>query len=203
MSRLFVVRHGDTFAPGEQPRRVGSPTDLPLVASGIGQAQALGAWFAAQELRFAQVLSGSLTRTQQTCRLIASAIGDAPPRESREWLDEIEHGPDENQPEDVVLARIGRERLDAWDTEALPPPDWIVDAPGRIGGWRRFLDTPPPGDTLLVTSNGAARFAFLAEPGLVRPKPMKLRTGALGLLDNGSGAWRLGIWDWRPPTLSA
>ncbi|MGA3882329.1 histidine phosphatase family protein, partial [Bacillus pumilus] len=44
---FVIVRHGNTFAAGEPPRRIGARTDLPLTAQGQAQAEALGAHFAA------------------------------------------------------------------------------------------------------------------------------------------------------------
>jgi broad specificity phosphatase PhoE len=48
MTRIVIVRHGNTFEAGETPRRIGARTDLPLTADGQAQADALGRWFAAQ-----------------------------------------------------------------------------------------------------------------------------------------------------------
>ena len=35
MTRLVIVRHGNTFEAGEPPRRIGARTDLPLTATGV------------------------------------------------------------------------------------------------------------------------------------------------------------------------
>ena len=39
--KLYLIRHGNTFAPGDKVTWVGSQNDLPLVESGIQQAQTL------------------------------------------------------------------------------------------------------------------------------------------------------------------
>lgn len=179
--RVFLVRHGNTFAPREPPRRIGARTDLPLVASGIAQAKALGEWFATRNIRFARAVAGPLRRTQQTAAIILHHAQAPPAAATASWLTEIDHGPDEDQPEDVVLRRVGPAAIEAWDKAAVPPPGWIVDAAARITAWRAFLAEPSSGDTLLVTSNGAARFALLACPDVATALPggtMKLRTGA-------------------------
>lgn len=186
MRRLVIVRHGNTFAPGEAPRRIGAPTDLPLIESGRDQARALADHFAAQPLTFDRVLASPLRRTRETAELIA------PGRlESAEWLREIDHGPDEDRTEAEVLARIGRDALDAWERDGTPPPDWRVDAEARIDAWRRVL-ADARGSTLLVTSNGAARFALIA---LGLP-PAKIRTGAYGVIEGAP--WTVTAWDRRP-----
>ncbi|MCA3255559.1 MAG: phosphoglycerate mutase family protein [Alphaproteobacteria bacterium] len=201
MRRLFVVRHGNTFAPGEPPRRVGARTDIPLVESGERQAAALGGWFADRGIRFQRILCGPLLRTRQTADAIAARIAAAPPREIADWLREVDHGPDENRTEAEVVARIGDAALRQWDERAVAPPGWIVDGPTRIAAWTALFDEPGDGDLLLVTSNGAARFALLAlASGAAHAvgDGLKLRTGAIGEFRRTAAGWQVGFWDVRP-----
>ena len=198
---FVIVRHGNTFERGEPPRRIGARTDLPLTAAGRGQAEALGAHFAAQGLAFAQVLVSPLTRTRQTAEAILEhAPGSATPLPC-DWLREIDHGPDENAREEDVLARIGAQALEAWDTRGVPPPGWQVDAEARIAGWKALFDDVrerETGPVLLVTSNGAARFALLAA-GLGSASGLKLPTGGYGVIRrDGCGALALAEWGLRP-----
>ena len=75
------------------------------------------------------------------------------------------------------------------------PDGWIVDAETRIAAWRAVFAQAGEGADLLVTSNGAARFALLA---LGLP-PRKLRTGAFGELAVApDGNVTLVRWDERP-----
>ena len=199
---LVIVRHGNTFAAGEAPRRIGARTDLPLVPSGHEQARHLGAWFAQQGWRFDHVLCSPLRRTRETAEAIRAAQAGAPPVEASDLLVEIDHGVDEGRTEDEGVARIGAEALAAWDTRAEAPDGWTVDRNARITGWRSFLKEPKDDTVLLVTSNGAARFALLADPALVvqagHQSSWKLRTGAFGIVQvTGDGA-RLVTWDQRP-----
>jgi probable phosphoglycerate mutase len=203
--RLFVVRHGNTFGPGEAPRRVGVRTDIPLVESGQAQAAALGAWFAAQGIVFNQALSGPLIRTRQTADAILTASPAPCPLGIADFLAEIDHGPDENGLEEDVVARIGHDAITAWDERAEAPADWIVDRDSRIAAWRDFLADPLPGNSLLVTSNGAARFALLATDALAEQarasgRNLKLRTGAYGeIIQSGTDSFEIVGWDQRPP----
>jgi broad specificity phosphatase PhoE len=199
MSATFViVRHGDTFAPGAPPRRIGARTDLPLVESGRAQATALGAAFARRGWRFDRILAAPLRRARDTAEAIRSALPDAPALEPADFLAEIDHGPDEDRAEPEVIARVGAAALAAWDARGEPPPGWQVDPAARVAAWRE-LYAHAKGETLLVTSNGAARFALLAEPALALGlASLKLRTGAFGLLRaTPAGMTRL-AWDKRP-----
>jgi probable phosphoglycerate mutase len=200
-ARFTIVRHGNTFAPGEPPRRVGLRTDIPLVASGREQAEALGRFFASEGVRFDRILTSPLLRTRETAELIAGSIPIAPPLEATDWLAEVDHGPDENQPEAAVLARIGEEALTAWERDATVPPGWEIDVPARLAAWQR-LYAEAGGHILLVTSNGAARFALTADPALREQAAalpsLKLRTGAWGEIERAEGRLRLNAWDRRP-----
>jgi broad specificity phosphatase PhoE len=196
MRRLFIIRHGNTFTSSAQACRIGSRTDLPLVDSGHAQAQRLGAWFAAQDFAITRLLTSPLLRARQTAQAIADATGHAPDG-TRDWLGEIDHGPDEGRPEAQVLARIGAQAIADWDERAIAPDDWIVEADTRIAAWGAYFAEPGEGTELLVTSNGAARFALLAA-GLPLGS-LKLRTGAFGeLAVDADGGVTLAGWDVRP-----
>lgn len=198
MRRLHVVRHGNTFNSGEPLRRVGARTDMPLVSSGMAQAEALGAWYAGRGLRFTRALCSPLLRTRQTAEAILSASAHPCPLEYADFLKEIDHGPDENALEEDVLARIGQDAIHAWDQHAQAPDGWIVNHSDRIDAWRRFLSESGSGDVLLVTSNGAARFILLAA-NLGVNASLKLRTGACAeILQHDADRFTIVDWDVRP-----
>ena len=203
MTRLVIVRHGNTFEAGEPPRRIGARTDLPLTATGLEQAEALGRHFANKGVRFDRVLAGELKRTRATAEAI---VGSQPLKiEAAPFLTEIDHGPDEGQPEAAVIARLGNEAITLWETEWVAPEGWEVGAQWRLLAWREFVERTaeelPRGTILLVTSNGAARFALAAlglKPGENRAG-VKFRTGSYGVIEADDGAdFRLLGWDIRP-----
>ena len=200
MARLFVVRHGNTFDAGDVVTRVGGRTDLPLSSSGRKQAEALAAHFA--ETRFTAALASPLERTRATARKILGARTDAPALLIRSFLREIDYGPDENQPEEAVIARLGMAALAAWDEDATPPEGWIVDPPAICAGWAALLKEigTLDGDAniLVVTSNGTARFL----PDLLDAAPdemdRKLKTGAWGEIEVTSAGAKIKAWNKRP-----
>jgi probable phosphoglycerate mutase len=200
--RLVIVRHGNTFEPGETSRRIGARTDVPLVASGRAQAARLAAWFAEQGYRFDRALSSPLGRARETAQTVLAVQPTPLPIERSELLVEIDHGVDEDQPEAAIIARIGSEAIERWDRQSIAPQGWVVDRDRRLSGWAELLVDARPSTTLLVTSNGAARFALLAHPRLASQAAalpsLKLRTAAFGLIDIDADGPSLVAWDQRP-----
>lgn len=198
MSTVVIVRHGDTFAPGETVRRIGARSDLPLAGNGRRQARRLARCFDAGGVTFDAVWCGPLGRHRETAAIVSSRQP-----EIVDWLDEIDHGPDEGIPEADVRARLGQDALDAWDRMASPPPGWVVDGGRRSAAWRAALDgrATATGTVLAVTSNGAARFA-LSHPDLAiaagQRTSLKLSTGAFGALRYDGRHWNIDEWDRRP-----
>lgn len=204
MTLLLIARHGNTFEDGETPRRVGRRTDLPLTAKGQAQARALGTYLKIHNIKPAAAFAAPLQRTWQTAELALSILPAAPPVQKAPFLTEIDYGPDENQPEDAVIARIGRAALDSWEKDALPPPGWIVDPQKIMGEWRIFAAdcarNYPDGAILAITSNGIARFALSLTEDFENSKRrygLKLATGALGLLRYENGIWKIEGWNIR------
>jgi broad specificity phosphatase PhoE len=201
-SRLVIVRHGNTFDKGDIVTRVGGRTDLPLSTSGRTQAEALARHFAGQGVAFTTARTGPLKRTRETAEAILAAQLAAPDLKTDLFLREIDYGPDENRPEDEVVARIGKPALEAWERHNIPPPGWRVDPQALIGNWQERITklAAEPGVHLIVTSNGVARFA-LAAIGAVGFEG-KLATGAWGAIDLHPGAApRVSSWNTRPPNV--
>lgn len=204
-ARLIIVRHGNTFDKGDVVTRVGGRTDLPLSSSGRAQAQALARHFAVHS--FATARSGPLKRTRETAAAILAAQTSPPELTTDLFLREIDYGPDENRPEDEVVARIGKAALEAWERDFIPPPGWRVDPAALIGNWQEtFAELrDQPGDHLIVTSNGIARFALTAANA---PKQEdggfdgKLGTGAWGVVVLEGEGVTVADWNLRPPAAS-
>lgn len=201
MTLLYLVRHGNTFEAGEAPRRIGSRTDLPLTETGRAQASALGNHLA--PIRFAQAWSAELRRSKETATLILAAQAEPPELSYERVLNEIDHGPDEDQDPDTVLRRIGEDALAAWEKSLEPPPGWELGLDWRQQGWQALgsaLARGPSGDPVLaVTSGGAARLALLCLGVKDVPAGAKLRTGSYGIVSLGTdGRKELREWDIRP-----
>ena len=192
IGRVYIVRHGNTFDKGDTILRVGGKTDLPLSTSGLEQAKRLSKTF--QNIEFEAGYSSDLKRTRQT----AEAILGEQYYDLAEFLTEVDYGPDEGRPEIEVIARLGAEALTKWDKHAVPPQGWKVNAEGLRTAWQAFLAMcNPASNTLVVTSNGVARF-LLDVVECDKTVPLKLRTGSYGIIDLTRKGPILAGWDIRP-----
>jgi probable phosphoglycerate mutase len=164
---------------------------LPLSQSGRAQADALASHF--NGWTFDRVISSPLRRTRETALAIIGAQDDNLTFDDR--LLEIDYGPDEGQAETDVVARLGEAALDRWDNDAVPPPGWKVDPEALRQDWIALL-REAQGTTLIVTSNGIARFVLdvVRHDGAER----KLKTGAYGILEETPDGWQVWRWNERP-----
>lgn len=204
---LIIARHGNTFAPDETPRRVGARTDLPLVPSGHEQARKLGRYLHDHNLVPAQIFTSKLQRTRQTAEIASIEMGVSIPLKASDIFNEIDYGFDENRPEDQVIARIGEEALKFWEQDAVMPEGWSPNPREIRQNWLDFaanlLRQHEGEKTLVVTSNGIARFAFHLTPDwteTISTHGLKLSTGALGILTRkkDAGHWTVAGWNIRP-----
>lgn len=175
---LLIIRHGNTFDQGQLPRRVGSRTDLPLSESGLKQIEAL-AHHLKKTLKNPPftIFSSPLLRTHQSAKILAQQINS--PIYLDERFKEIDYGVDENQIEEKVLQRIGSAALKKWDQEGIVPPGWLCDPVSMRSLWINFgketLEERREGTTIVLTSNGCARFATSLDPN-ANSKVIKLKT---------------------------
>jgi len=205
-TRLVIARHGNTFGPGDILRRVGA-TDLPLVDAGLLQGRQLGAYLKQHHLIPDVIYTSQLRRTIQTAEQAQAVMKTILPVSFLSIFNEIDYGPDENQPETEVVARIGIEALQAWEARAEVPAGWQVDPAAIIKNWQIFADRLArefAGKTILVvTSNGIARFApyltgdfasFSAKHGI------KIATGALCVFEKTGDEpfWTCLQWNTKP-----
>ena len=201
MTRIVICRHGNTFDKGDTVTRVGARTDLPLSISGINQARSLAEHFKPEKagFEFKRAFCSSLLRTYQTADFILAQGHDVKALKTLEFLKEIDYGVDENKAEADVISRIGRNAIALWDEKAIPPDEWNVNPKDLILSWKSFLleQAEHEEDTLVVTSNGIARFAIDAVDEIATDAPRKLRTAAYGIIDIENGHSKLTAWDIR------
>ena len=226
VTRLIVVRHGNTFNSGDVILRVGSATDIPLTEKGMLQGEAVGKSLQQQNYSIDVVFHAPLLRTTQSAAGILKSFPDAEVN-TAEFLTELDYGQDDGKPEDDVLLRLGvvesrnaitpqtsldelraagKAALKKWDSEAILPAGWDFLA-GRAAklesDWQAFADkvvADYAGKTVVaVTSNGIARFSKVLLPqGIALDGSLKLATGAYGVYEYDGKCWRCAAWNVRP-----
>lgn len=198
MTTLVLIRHGNTFDANDVLLRVGARTDLPLSLSGQEQADRLGAHLRAKKLLPGLVLTSRLQRTQQTAALALAAADHDAPVQVRVDLDEIDYGPDDGKPETEVIAGLGPQALEAWESKGIMPAGWSP-RPGQIEtGVQALLEELERAATVwAVTSNGIARYFGQAAGrwDCERPGTLKLATAHYALLRHDGNAWRVAAWN--------
>ena len=100
VTRLIVVRHGNTFNSGDVILRVGSATDIPLTETGMKQAYAAGEMLAEKGFSPDVIFHAPLQRTCQSAVGIAASFPEAALHEA-EFLTELDYGSDDGKPEDI------------------------------------------------------------------------------------------------------
>ena len=198
--QLIVVRHGNTFNKGDVITRVGGRTDLPLVDSGLEQGQRVGTYLKKHGIAPEVVYAAPLKRTMETAR--QAGFSEIKPIDS---FVEIDYGPDENKPEDQVIARVGQEALDKWNADATVPPGWKVDVPQIIKTWVDFANKVAlSGKTTAVfSSNGIIRFAPYITgdfEAFSKEHDIKVGTGRICIFDFNpeTGKWVCTGWNIKP-----
>lgn len=226
VTRLIVVRHGNTFNAGDVICRVGSATDIPLTETGMKQAYAAGEMLAEKGLVPEIIFHAPLQRTCQSAVGIAASFPDVPLAEA-EFLTELDYGNDDGKPEDDVVLRLGivesagnitpdtsledlraagKAALKRWDAEAVLPQAWyfLAEKAGELEKqWQEFAGkvlAEYAGKTVVaVTSNGIARFSKAILPeGNLPEGSLKLATGAFGVYEYCNGQWQSTLWNIRP-----
>ena len=209
---IVVARHGNTFAEGETPRRIGAKTNPPLVETLRGTSA--GLYLKARALVPSAIYAAPLIRTMQTAELVAAASGAKCAVTILNEFTEIDYGPDENKTESEVFLRLGKGDPDKgkaiveeWNVSAATPDGWRVDVRSIIAAWFEFaaeVEREMPGKTaLLVTSNGIIRFAphltgdFVA---FANERELKVATGAVCIFEKEADEkfWTCREWNVKP-----
>jgi 2,3-bisphosphoglycerate-dependent phosphoglycerate mutase len=204
MTTLIIARHGNTFEKGETPRRVGARTDLPLVESGRVQARGIGHWLKTNGVYPEAVYSSQLQRTKETAEIALKEAGYKEPVFPLAIFNEIDYGPDEDLPEDAVIARVGEQALKDWDHKAIVPDGWAFNPAQCIKDWKNFaahVVEDQQACVMVVTSNGIARFAPHITgdfEGFAQNHGIKISTGAVCVLEHKDGRWTVKDWNIRP-----
>lgn len=202
---LIISRHGNTFGPQDTPTRCGAHTDLPLVESGLKQADTLGLHL--KQFNPTTFYSGPLLRHIQTADAVIDHCAPDADLLILDNFSEIDYGPDENKTEDAVIARLGQDAIRAWNESATVPDGWIVDVDKIIQDWLDIgtiaRDHHAGQISYLCSSNGIMRFIPHMTgdfDGFKKKHDLKIKTGAYCILthETGHDHWDITTWNARP-----
>lgn len=196
MVKVLLVRHGNTFAPGDKVVWVGARTDLPLVPSGVAQAETLAARLTALEIVPDVVLAGPLQRTRQHAAI-------AMPRRAadiRPQLREIDYGPWEAKSTEEIHAMGGKEKLEAWDKKSIWPEGagWSPSFAEIDKTAADILAEATAPLTMVVSSNGILRFFSRHAANAAGIGNLKVGTGNACLMEKRGDQWFVEYWNLSP-----
>lgn len=204
---LVLVRHGNTFGPGDRVVWVGRGEDLPLVDSGRDQARALRGALEAAGWAPSAAVSGELVR--QTEHLAIATGGRPEPRRDAR-LDEVDYGAWGGLATEEIEARFGPEGVAAWNERSEVPagagwPEGRAELEARVRSFAADVAAGMYGPRVLAcSSNGLLRWFLGLAPGALEEAVAggthKVRTGHRGRLvfDPGTGRWSLVEWNRGP-----
>lgn len=207
---LLLVRHGNTFGPGDAVTWVGAREDLPLVESGERQARDLGsalkAAVGAGQAAPVRVLAGPLQRTRQAAEIALGVAGLELPIDIDERLIEVDYGPWGGLTTGELVERFGAEVVEGWEQRCAWPPQWVTsesEVRQRVLDLVNELNREHGGERLLVlSSNGVLRYFLQSVPGAfeaaLAERSFKLKTGRGGRLFPGV---EVPVWNAKPPAL--
>jgi probable phosphoglycerate mutase len=216
---LVIVRHGNTFLPGETPRRAGAKTDIPLVEE--DKSRNAARYLLSKSIVPDRIFAAPLQRTMQTATLIINEMKLNTVVIPDNNFTEIDYGDDENKTEEQLRHRLGLEYvknndlsvseseitgygkaiIDLWNTKAIVPPGWNVDVEGIISSWKRFANNIKDNETALIcTSNGIIRFApcILNEQDandFGNQHDLKVATGSISIFKTVGNVWKCVEWN--------
>lgn len=190
MTRLILMRHGNTFEEGQNPIQIGARTDLPLTASGQKQAQAMAQYLKRKEIVPKAIFAGQLKRQTESAYLIGKEFEIN--FENTRALNEVDYGLWEGLTAEQIQSKWPKEYAE-WNDAA----EWQVDIfqstaekylePFKT--WVEELRKKYPNQTILaVTSNGILRFI----------RNEKVKTGHFCEIELESGCTKVISWNRNP-----
>lgn len=204
--KLYLARHGNTFAPDDKVVWVGLKNDLELVDSGKQQALNLAQYFKKNNINFSSIYSGNLKRTKNFAKIIKSEHGLDLDEKISSALDELDYGNWTGLSNTEIKERYGSEELEAWDKYS----HWPTSA-----GWsgseeevtKKVLEFAADlankysaeDNILVISSNGVLRYFLKLVPELFEEyrdsKKLKVATGNFCLLEKKGPNWQCLEWN--------
>lgn len=212
--RLILLRHGNTFKPGETAVWVGKREDLPLVEQGRIQAERAAGVLQELGVLAQGLYCSSLKRTREFAKILkknchwkASVVED--PR-----LDELDYGLWSGLSSEDIAARGWVIDLQQWNDRCVWPEQagWEGSAELIRSEVQDFVDDlrqtyDQDATVVAVTSNGRMRYFLSLDPESFREavacESVKVKTGHAAIFEVGNSAVTLKAWNLSPEDLAA
>lgn len=207
--RLILARHGNTFGPSDKVVWAGTTNDLPLVESGLKQAQKAADYFLEHKIVPKAIYCSPLQRTRRFAEIIIERLNlnYKPIVDSR--LSEIDYGQWTGLSDEEIIQRFGADEFKRWGEQSEWPynSSWGGTEYDTIKDVYAFADdlesTYSTKDTVVaVTSNGRLRYFLMLIEGEFekrrQEKRLKVKTGNLCEISLNNGFCALNFWDKDP-----
>ena len=212
--KLVLVRHGNTFGPGDPVVWTGASNDLPLVEKGFEQAHAVGAALGAAEKPMQHLYSSGLLRCRTAADIIATYVRvSAGAVQIDDRLAELDLGSWTGLTNEEVIAAGGEKEQTAWNERSEWPQGVFGGSEAAIKAdvtaFARELKSSTKEDDLVVavSSNGRIRYFLTLIPGAfeaaVAAGTFKVKTGNMCLLEYKEGEWSCHAWNVKPEEFPA
>lgn len=209
MQHLILSRHGNTFAPGDTVFWVGAKNDLPLVESGIAQAEALAQSFLSSGTAPEIIYCGPLQRTRKYAEIVRHKLAVATPIIIDNRLDELDYGQWSGLTDAQVQEKFGKEDLENWTKSGIWPKSssWgssenevaqqVVEFTNELKN-----DSSSNKNILAVTSNGRLRYFLRLFPKLFNDysnqHKLTVGTGKISIISHLAPDLILRCWNLDP-----
>lgn len=160
MSRLILVRHGNTFDAHQVPVQIGARTDLPLTEMGRRQIEETANYLQLEGFKPDLIYAGPLKRQEESGRILSQKLGA--PLLAEPALVELDYGPWEGLSAKEI-SRLWPKESAEW-AEGIWQPHIFKGCLPSLQEWLEQLRRKPA-NYLAVTSNGIFRLLGLGKVG--------------------------------------
>ncbi len=207
MQYLLLARHGNTFAPGQKSVWVGVRNDLPLVESGIVQAQAVARAFEEASIVPQAIYAASLQRTTKYAQIVDEQLSRQNEIVVDKRLNEIDYGAWSGLSNEEIAEKFGLNELEQWNKYGKWLKSFVGtedDLDNDINSFvqDKVIDQSDKKIILAVTSNGRLKYFLKLIPDIyaqyIRESKWKVGTGQLCVLSCENKSWKLECWNKNP-----
>jgi probable phosphoglycerate mutase len=209
MPTLILSRHGNTFGPNDPIFWVGAKNDLPLVESGIVQAQKLANALLASGITPDAIYCGPLKRTREYADIVRQSVDPGISVIVDERLNEIDYGEWSGLNDQEIRQRFGSQDLENWNDQGVWPlrGGWSGSESEILKEVENFtaeVSQRHEKETtiLAITSNGRLRYFLRLFPEIFadyrQKKILKVATGKVCLLAKQKDELVLLCWNEDP-----